>query len=62
VAVSDGGLLVHTAGERHMKPDFLSRHPTYNRGEQDNEDVTLLKEYHFREMSVKLGTMEEEDR
>jgi hypothetical protein len=52
--------LFHKLGERHAKPDFLSRHPAYDKGEHDNENTTLLKEYHFREMTVNLETIGEE--
>jgi hypothetical protein len=38
----------------------LSRHPAYDKGEHDNENTTLLKEYHFREMMVNLETIGEE--
>jgi hypothetical protein len=52
--------LFHKLGERHAKPDFLSRHLAYDKGEHDNENTTLLKEYHFREMTVNLETIGEE--
>jgi hypothetical protein len=51
--------LFHKPGERHAKPDFLSRHPAYDKGEHDNENTTLLKEYHFREMTVNLEAIGE---
>jgi hypothetical protein len=52
--------LFHKLGEQHAKLDFLSRHPAYDKGEHDNENMTLLKEYHFREMTVNLETIGEE--
>jgi hypothetical protein len=52
--------LFHKPGEQHAKPDFLSRHPAYDKGEHNNENTTLLKEYHFREMTVNLETIGEE--
>jgi hypothetical protein len=52
--------LHHKPGEWHAKPDFLSKHPAYDKGEHDNENVTLLREYHFREMTVDLKTIGEE--
>jgi hypothetical protein len=36
------------------------RHPAYDKGEHDNENTTLLKEYHFREMTVNLEIIGEE--
>jgi hypothetical protein len=37
-------------------------HPAYDKGEHDNENTMLLKEYHFREMTVNLETIGEEYR
>jgi hypothetical protein len=42
--------LLHKPGKTHVKPDILSRRPDLDRGEKDNENETLLKEEHFRQM------------
>ena len=39
--------LHHKPGNMHHKPDFLSRPPGLDKGEKDNENVTLLPEQHF---------------
>jgi hypothetical protein len=39
---------------------LLSRYLAYDKGEHDNENTMLLKEYHFREMTVNLETIGEE--
>jgi len=42
--------LHHKPGNTHNKPDFLSRPPGLDKGEKDNENVTLLPEQHFRSL------------
>src|SRR6202040_1227455 len=40
--------LHHKPGKTNVKPDILLRRPDLKRGENDNEDITMLKEHHFR--------------
>src|SRR5262249_34966580 len=40
--------LHHRPGASMKKADSLSRRPDHNRGEKDNENLTLLKPQHFR--------------
>ena len=40
--------LHHKPGKANIKPDILSRRPDLKRGEKDNENITMLKEHHFR--------------
>jgi transposase InsO family protein len=40
--------LHHKAGKSNVKPDILSRRPDLKRGENDNENIILLKPEHFR--------------
>jgi hypothetical protein len=44
--------LLHKPGKTHGKPDGLSRQPDLKKGEDDNENVILLKEEHFRQHSL----------
>ena len=39
--------LHHKPGKTHVKPDILSRRPDLNRGEEDNENIILLKSKHL---------------
>jgi hypothetical protein len=38
----------------HTKPDFLSRPPDLDKGENDNKDVILLPDHHFRTLHLRL--------
>ena len=40
--------LHHKPGKANIKPDILSRRPDLKWGEKDNENITMLKEHHFR--------------
>ena len=40
--------LHHKPGKTNIKPDILSRRPDLKRREKDNENITMLKEHHFR--------------
>ena len=46
--------LHHKPGESNYKPDFLSRPPGLDKGENDNENVILLPEHHFRSLFINL--------
>jgi len=46
--------LLHKPGSTHTKPDFLSRPPGLDKGENDNKNVTLLPEHHFRALYQQL--------
>src|SRR5712664_3344305 len=46
--------LLHKPGSTHTKPDFLSRPPGLDKGENDNKDIILLPEHHFRTLHSRL--------
>lgn len=46
--------LYHKPGKLHTKPDLLSRRVDHHRGQDDNENVTLLKPYWFRAMEFEV--------
>jgi len=46
--------LHHKPGNTHNKPDFLSRPPGLDKGEKDNENVTLLPTHHFCSLYLNL--------
>ena len=48
-------ILKHRPGKQSMKPDALSRRPDHGKGENDNEDVVLLKPSYFRIQALKQG-------
>ena len=58
----------HKPGKTNIKADILSRRADHNRGEDDNKDVTVLKDEWFREMEtvrreeIAEGTKEEAER
>jgi hypothetical protein len=45
----------HRPGKANMKADLLSRRAGFPKGENDNEDVILLKENHFRSIEIRLN-------
>ena len=45
--------LHHRPGKSSGKPDALSRRPDHGKGENDNEDVTLLKPSYFPVQALK---------
>ena len=47
--------LHHRPGKSSGKPDALSRRPDHGKGENDNEDVTLLKPSYFLVQALKQG-------
>jgi hypothetical protein len=52
--------LYHKPGKAHGKPDFLSRAPDLNRGENNNENLVLLKPMHFRRQEFIFETLDKE--
>ena len=42
----------HKLGKTNIKADILSRRADHNRGEDDNEDVTVLKDEWFRRIET----------
>ena len=46
--------LHHKPGTTHTKPDFLSRPPGLDKGENDNKDVVLLPPQHFRALHTQI--------
>ena len=46
--------LVHKLGRTMGKADALSRRPDYEKGENDNEDVVLIKPHHVRQMNIEI--------
>ena len=46
----------HKPGKTNIKADILLRRVDHNRGEDDNKDVTVLKDEWFR----KIGTVQKE--
>lgn len=47
--------LHHRPGKKSLKPDALSRRPDHGKGENDNEDIVLLKPEFFKVQSMKQG-------
>jgi len=47
--------LLHKPGSTHTKPDFLSRPPGLDKGENDNKNVVLLPEYHFKSLMTQVN-------
>ena len=53
----------HKPGKMNIKANILSRRADHNRGEDDNKDVTVLKNEWFRRMeTVQKGEIVEETR
>src|ERR1700723_3799207 len=46
--------LHHKPGTTHTKPDFLSRPPGLDKGENDNKDVVLLPPQHFHTLHTQI--------
>jgi transposase InsO family protein len=44
--------LHHRPGRTHLKADLLSRRPDHAKGEEDNEDIVLLKPECFRQLEL----------
>ena len=42
----------HKPGKTNVKADILSRRVDHNRGEDDNKDVTILKDEWFRRIET----------
>ena len=59
LAEYDFGLL-HMQEKRHGKPDALSCRPEYDKGENDNNERTLLTAKHFRELAVEVDSAGDE--
>ena len=51
----------HKPGKTNIKADILSRRADHNRGEDDNKDVTVLKDEWFRRIEVVQGKEIEEE-
>lgn len=47
--------LHHRPGTKSLKPDALSRRPDHGKGENDNDNITLLKPELFRIQALKQG-------
>lgn len=47
--------LHHRPGKKSVKPDALSRRPDHKKGENDNENITLLKPSYFKIQALKQG-------
>ena len=47
--------LHHRPGKQSMKPDALSRRPDHGKGENDNNNVVLLKPSYFKIQALKQG-------
>jgi hypothetical protein len=45
----------HRPGKANTKADLLSQRAGFPKGENDNEDVILLKENHFRKVEIRLN-------
>jgi hypothetical protein len=45
----------HRPGKANTKADLLSRRAGFPKGQDDNEDVILLKENHFRNIEIRLN-------
>ena len=47
--------LHHRPGSKSLKPDALSRRPDHGKGEDDNQNVTLLKPSLFQVHALRQG-------
>lgn len=47
--------LHHRPGKKSVKPDALSRRPDHKKGENDNQNVVLLKPSYFKIQALKQG-------
>jgi transposase InsO family protein len=47
--------LHHRPGRTHLKADILSRRAGHEKGENDNENITLLQSEHFRRLEFSLN-------
>jgi hypothetical protein len=45
----------HQPGKANMKADLLSQRAGFPKGENDNKNVILLKENHFRNIEIRLN-------
>jgi hypothetical protein len=52
--------LEHKPGKTHVKPDILSRRPDHERGEKDNENTILLKQWHFRQQEFIFESIDDD--
>jgi RNase H-like domain found in reverse transcriptase/Reverse transcriptase (RNA-dependent DNA polymerase)/Integrase zinc binding domain len=52
--------LHHKAGKSNVKPDILSRRPDLKRGENDNENIILLKPEHFRRQEFVFQSLDDD--
>ena len=50
--------LHHRPGRANLRADLLSRCPDHERGEEDNQDIILLKPEHFRRLVTAAWTEE----
>jgi hypothetical protein len=48
-------MIKHRPGNANTKADLLSQRAGFPKGENDNEDVILLKENHFRKIEIRLN-------
>ena len=48
-------ILKHRPGKQSLKPDALSRRPDHGKGENDNENIVLLKPSYFKIQALKQG-------
>jgi hypothetical protein len=46
--------LHHILGKANLKADLLSRRAGFDKGEDDNKEVTLLKPMHFRKLYIRV--------
>ena len=51
--------LHHKPGKTNIKADLLSRRADHKKGENDNEDITMLKPEWFRNMEVSVEGQDE---
>jgi hypothetical protein len=48
-------MIKHRPRKANTKADLLSRRAGFPKGENDNENIILLKENHFRNIEIRLN-------
>jgi len=55
-------VLRHIPGKANGRADALSRHPDYNQGDKDNENITVLPDHMFiRAMTIETPQQEQRE-
>ena len=51
--LQDYHFTLHVPGKSNLKADLLSQRPGYDKGEKDNDEITLLHTSHFRHLHLR---------